>query len=80
MRWLMRWLLSGWVASRRRASATMASGVMPKCWYSTSAGPEAPKPVMPTKPPRSPSQRSQPKRSAASQPTRTVPGPSTLER
>ena len=43
--------VSGWVASRRRASATMASGVMPKCWYSTSAGPEAPKPVMPTKPP-----------------------------
>ena len=35
-------------------SATTASGVMPKCSKSSSSGPEAPKPVMPTKPPSSP--------------------------
>ena len=35
-------------------SATTASGVMPKCSKSSSSGPEAPKPLMPTKPPSSP--------------------------
>ena len=66
--------------SRRRASVAMASAVMPKWAYSCSAGPLAPKPRMPSKPPRSPSHWSQPKRTAASQPTRTVPWPSTLSR
>src|SRR6266446_1656650 len=50
--------------SERAASATL-SGVMPKCGKSASAGAEAPKPSMPMKAPFAPSQRSQPKRTAA---------------
>src|SRR6516162_8264823 len=55
--------------SERAACATF-SGVMPKCGKSSSPGADAPKPVMPIKAPRGPSQRSQPNWTAASTATR----------
>src|SRR6056297_502157 len=65
--------------SRDLTLSATACGVMPNFSYSTSAGAEAPKSCIPMKPdfsrlPRSPnSQRSQPKRIAASTATRTGP-------
>ena len=53
----LRWPRKRVVVLRQRrflTSATTASGVMPKCSKSSCSGPEAPKPVMPTKPPSSP--------------------------
>ena len=63
--------------SRFVTSATTASGVMPKWRKSSASGPDAPNVRMPTKPPSSPTKRSQPSFTAASTATRTVPRPST---
>jgi hypothetical protein len=52
--------------------------VIPKWSYKSGAGAEAPNPVMPTKMPRSPSQRSQPSRAAASTATKK-PSPEVFE-